>query len=476
MFRRLRLLTPLLLLLACPIAQVFGQGVVRQEADTAFLRHIEREIDSLERVQKVRQVVRLHESRLLADEMRLHPKELLPLARGTIQYFSNRSFNERDGRFRAYDCDAADYLPAAAPLAATYLLKGLGLESRSTWRRMVTAHAFALALEVGLTQGLKHGLSERRPDGSDTHSYPSGHTALAYLSASVLDREFGHLSPWISVGGYMAATATSLLRLRHHRHYINDVFMGAGIGIASAQLGYFLSDRIFGAEGIHRPSATRHDLLRFARFMEAPTSVALVTGSNWADRSIGSEAFRVLAPDFAGRVRLHASSTLYSGVEYSHFLNPCWAVEARLLTAVTMVKADVADAAVHSSDVEGQHLAQWEGQASLKFSVPFKMDQRVSFRLTLGDCFTQRTDFRLGSEAASLRTASLAESSASPSSLSSSFVRIPQSHKFLVGGGIGVDLLDTHKYVAGLQVDYTHVFSPLMPNRLSISTVYRILL
>lgn len=455
----------------CPVAVRGQEGVVsRTPVDSTYMANIERMIDSVERVQQAQVAVRDFEKGLMRDEMKLHAEEMLPLLRGGVQYFTNKRFNERDGRFRDHGHSTGDYLPAFSPLAVTYALEIAGVKGRSKWQRLVTANAFAFALNTGLSWGAKHTFREWRPNMTDRESFPSGHSAVAFLSASILEREYGYLSPWVGVGGYAVATGTSLLRLRHDAHYVNDVFMGAGIGIVSAQLGYFLADRIFGGDGIRAPRAGMDDVRRFARFLQQPTSLALVSGSNWTNKRIGGSGFRVLDAGFAGTVRLRTASTFYSGVEYSHYITSSWAAEARLLTAVTQVKADVSSTSLHSADVMGQHLNQWELLASVKYSLPVSLERRASFRVSVGDCFTERADFRYDTQSASV---AVAVASACGSSV---FVRVPQSHRLQLGCGIGVDVLSRRKYVAGLQLDYSHVFSPIFPNRLGVSTMWRILL
>jgi len=475
-------LLPHLLILILSLFPFLSRGqrnVVREPVDTAYISRVEQMIDSLERVQKVKEAVQKYESHLLREESTLHYEEMLPLLRGSIQYLSNNTFNEREGRFRTYSHETADAILELSPLAVTYLLEIAGVKGRSKLPRLLTANAISVALTSGLSLGLKRISHERRPNQQDYNSFPSHHTALAFLGASILDREFGHVSPWISVGGYSAATATAMLRLQHNAHYVNDIFMGAGIGVLSAQLGYFFADKFYGTKGIRQPHADLQDFYRFARFWGKPTSLALFSGSNWTSKHIHQNAFQILAPDFTGNVTLRTASTYYAGVEYSHFFSPYWAAEARVQTAITQVKTDISgSSSLHSVNVMAQHLNQWEAIAALKYSVPFKLEQRISFRLMLGDCYTHDTtfDYDLSTFSASSSESLSAAIPLAASTSNSSFVRIPSSHKFLIGGGLGVDVMSTRRYVAGIQIDYSHVFSPILPNRLSISTLWRILL
>lgn len=133
------------------------------------------------------------------------------------------------------------YLPAAVMLG----LKAGGVESRSQWGRMLVSDAFATAIMAVAVNGIKLTADVQRPDGSSYNSFPSGHTATAFMTAAMLSREYGHKSPWVSYGSYGLATATGLMRIVNNRHWISDVMAGAAIGYISTQLGYFLSDLIF---------------------------------------------------------------------------------------------------------------------------------------------------------------------------------------------------------------------------------------
>lgn len=68
----------------------------------------------------------------------------------------------------------------------------------------------------------------RRPDGSDHHSFPSGHTANTFAVARYLQREHGTR---VALLPYAAAVTTAAGRLEGRRHYLSDVLMGATVGL-----------------------------------------------------------------------------------------------------------------------------------------------------------------------------------------------------------------------------------------------------
>lgn len=143
-----------------------------------------------------------------------------------------------------------DYLQYA-PAALTLGLKACGYESRSGWGRMIVSDAFSAAIMAGAVNGLKYSVGRLRPDGSRRNSFPSGHTATTFMTATMLHKEYGWRSPWFSIGGYTAAAVTGVSRILNNRHWLSDVIAGGAIGIGSVHLGYFITDCIFKEKGLY---------------------------------------------------------------------------------------------------------------------------------------------------------------------------------------------------------------------------------
>ena len=145
-----------------------------------------------------------------------------------------------------------DYTQFFGPAMVVGLKLG-GYEGRSDWPRLLSSAAMSYAIMAGLVNGIKYSAKEMRPDGSTANSWPSGHTATAFVGATLLHKEYGLTrSPWWSVAGYGVATATGVMRVLNNRHWISDVMSGAGIGIMSTELGYGLCDLLFKGKGLLR--------------------------------------------------------------------------------------------------------------------------------------------------------------------------------------------------------------------------------
>ena len=92
----------------------------------------------------------------------------------------------------------------------------------------------------------------QRPDSSANNSFPSGHTAQAFLAASIVHNEFRDKSQWYGIGAYTLATGVAAFRMINNKHWESDVVAGAGFGILSAHLAYLSHRNRWGRKPIGR--------------------------------------------------------------------------------------------------------------------------------------------------------------------------------------------------------------------------------
>ena len=145
-----------------------------------------------------------------------------------------------------------DYTQFFGPAMVVGLKLG-GYEGRSDWPRLLASAGMSYGIMALLVNGIKYTAKEMRPDGTSANSWPSGHTATAFVGATLLHKEYGLTrSPWWSVAGYGVAAATGVMRVLNNRHWVSDVMSGAGIGIMSTELGYALCDLLFKGKGLLR--------------------------------------------------------------------------------------------------------------------------------------------------------------------------------------------------------------------------------
>ncbi len=100
---------------------------------------------------------------------------------------------------------------------------------------------FLLGLAEGMNalmvQTTKRWVNEPRPNSFE-YSFPSGHTANAFLGAHLNFREFKDTSMLQALSGYPLAAFVAFARVYGKRHWVADVVAGAGFGILSVELAY----------------------------------------------------------------------------------------------------------------------------------------------------------------------------------------------------------------------------------------------
>lgn len=133
-----------------------------------------------------------------------------------------------------------DEVTQVLPIAANYGLNLCGVKGLHSYADLTIITGTASLLLAAVVYPTKDFVTSGRPDGTKFNSFPSGHSAWAFMGAEIMRREFSHISPWIGVSGYVVATGTAFLRLYNGAHWLTDVVAGAGIGILCAEAAYWL--------------------------------------------------------------------------------------------------------------------------------------------------------------------------------------------------------------------------------------------
>jgi len=157
--------------------------------------------------------------------------------RDGVQQWRNSVFN---GRRYTFD-NHTQYLPFVALLA----LKLATGESRHSALELTTCAAGSILIMNILVHGIKLTSQIQRPDGSAYNSFPSGHTATAFCGAEMLRLEYGDKYPWLIATSFAVATLTGFMRIYNNRHWAGDIVAGAGVGLLSADLSFWLNDKIW---------------------------------------------------------------------------------------------------------------------------------------------------------------------------------------------------------------------------------------
>ena len=297
-----------------------------------------------------------------------------------------------------------------AGIGLTVGLKMAGVEGRSSWPRLFASSLASYGVMAAFVNGIKYTASELRPDGSTRNSWPSGHTATAFVGATILHKEYGLTrSPWYSIGGYTVATATGVMRVLNNRHWISDVLSGAGIGILSTELAYGICDLLFKEKGL-----LMNDLAFYPDLRENPSFFSISMGIGLGNKNLTLPGFNFGIqlpdddPDYDGAdtqsLKLKFRSATAVGVEGAYFFNPYIGIGARLRVKSTPINGwsqftniereslkDIANDpdfqnAIQYFDleIESDHITEFAADAGLYFSLPLSSRLAIGSKLLVG--------------------------------------------------------------------------------------------
>ena len=302
-----------------------------------------------------------------------------------------------------------DYLQFLGPVA-TVGLKLSGYEGRSDWPRLFASAAMSYGIMAALVNGIKYTAKEMRPDGTSANSWPSGHTATAFVGATMLHKEYGLTrSPWFSVLGYGTATATGVMRVLNNRHWISDVLSGAGIGILSGELAYALSDLMFKNKGLLRGDISgEHSIVDHPSFF----SVSMGMGFGTRNMDFDMDALQGYVSEDGEKdiMNLKFGTSTSVAAEGAYFCNKYIGVGGRLRVNSMPIKGwdkiidygwqDLASAYIEVYDEEDQKFNDMMDQMFNDVDFVIESDHLTEFTADLGVYFNLPVSkrFALGSK------------------------------------------------------------------------------
>ena len=303
-----------------------------------------------------------------------------------------------------------------APAVLALGLNVAGVEGRSNLGRFAVSSALAYGIMAGIVNPIKYGAKEMRPDGSTRNSFPSGHTATAFVSATILHKEYGLTrSPWYSIAGYGVATATGVMRVLNNRHWVSDVLSGAGIGIFSTELAYGISDIIFKGHGLKRGFLSDKN-----NAVENPSffSISMGMGLGTRNMTFSGEELGVFDEEFNTKdVNLKFGTATVVGAEGAYFFNKYIGVGGRLRIKSNPIKGWSQLASDEKSSlletikglkdvelqewvegfdimVESDHITEFAGDLGLYFNFPLSSRFAIGTKALVGRSVIQDLEIR----------------------------------------------------------------------------------
>ncbi|RYD51409.1 MAG: phosphatase PAP2 family protein [Sphingobacteriales bacterium] len=164
----------------------------------------------------------------------------LAIKNGTLQDINGavkRELWDKNPREKGHQYE--DYF-LLAPAVMVYGLNFAGYKGHNNIVDRSIMYGMANLISNGIVFGLKEQEWELRPAGNNYKSFPSGHTAQAFVSAEFARLEYRGISPWPGLVGYAFAVGAGFLRMYNNEHWLSDVIAGAGVGIVSTRFAYFV--------------------------------------------------------------------------------------------------------------------------------------------------------------------------------------------------------------------------------------------
>ena len=192
------------------------------------------------------------------------------------------------------------------PLAMNLGLGVTGVRAEHGFVDRLVETGVSVAFLTVTSKIMKEMIPSQRPNGGDFKSFPSGHSCTAFAGAELVRMEYGW--GW-GAGAYAVAATTALMRSYNNRHWLSDLFAGAGVGILSAHVGEWLLEPV---KGLAYPSETWN----FKPSQLIAPGVLLAAGIGV--RYLGQNAINVPVREAA--LRLHEKNGPIKGYEALKYL------------------------------------------------------------------------------------------------------------------------------------------------------------
>ncbi len=394
-----------------------------------------------------------------------------------------------------------------APAVIAAGLNFAGVEGRSDHLRFLTSSAMAYTIMAAIVNPIKHTAKELRPDGTSRNSWPSGHTATAFVSATILHKEYGLTrSPWYSVAGYAMATATGVMRVLNNRHWVSDVLSGAGIGIVSTELAYGLSDLIFKGKHLRRNDLPgSNDIIKHPSFF----SISMGVGLGTRNLSFSGEELHLQSADGEenGPVNLKFGTSTVVGAEGAYFINKYIGIGGRLRVKSSPIRGwgnmtytqtgfwnDWANSMKENGfdpnrlfttrdiTIESDHITEFSADAGVYFNLPLSQRFALGSKLLVGRSIIQDLDINAhfaGESYGTVNTNTYEQGFTTPYDEKWDYLTVSGNNTTKFGTGISLTYAYKHNFSWKVFMDYDFTrkhykmeYSPIAFAKKAIPVVY----
>lgn len=142
-----------------------------------------------------------------------------------------------------FHTNADDYL-MWAPSASIYLMDVLHVKTKHSFTEHLILDAGSMAIAGGVGFVMRKISKNIDVYNTQNTKFPSGHTTNAFRGAEIFHQELKGVNPVLSYSGYLVATTVGVLRIYNKNHLLTEVLAGAGLGILSTKLTYWVFDKV----------------------------------------------------------------------------------------------------------------------------------------------------------------------------------------------------------------------------------------
>ena len=167
---------------------------------------------------------------------------LKPVING-IPKLDDRIMTHMQNHYPNFHTNAADYLMWVSS-ASVYAMDAFHVKTQHTFKEHLVLDVGSVLVTGALGFGMRKISENINAYKSEYTKFPSGHTANAFRGAEILHQELKLGHPILSYSGYVVATGVGLLRIYNKEHYLSEVLAGAGLGILSTKLTYWVFGKI----------------------------------------------------------------------------------------------------------------------------------------------------------------------------------------------------------------------------------------
>ena len=138
---------------------------------------------------------------------------------------------------------ADDYL-MWAPSSSVYLLDALSVKTKHSFKEQLIIEAGSIIITGGVGFVMRKISGSMEVYNKQGTKFPSGHTANAFRAAEIFHQELKDTNKVLSYAGYIVAAGVGTFRILNKNHLFTEVIAGAGLGILSTKLTYWIFEKV----------------------------------------------------------------------------------------------------------------------------------------------------------------------------------------------------------------------------------------